>query len=1502
MNQATPSVAFDPAGSAEFDARVATELVRELRARLVGDSGLVLFGHLALIGLVAIMIWGDEPGLKMEWWTVAVAVTTVLRAVWMRHAGKAHVGNRAVVIGTRSTVLLQAAAWGIGGAVLMTVSRPEQVAVICVVFCGIVGGSLATLSADMPSFYCMVVAICAPLPFGLLASSSSRENVVLSGLVLVFAVIGTGLARRAHSNLTVQLETLVSLALSEERIALLLGSTAEGIYGVDLAGNCTFANQAGLLLLGYKDLEEVLGRNMHQLSHHTLPDGTSRSQSSCRIYQAFQERRDIHVDDEMFWRADGSSFPVEYWSHLIIRDAKVLGAVVTFLDITERRRSEDEVRASEARFRGVAESNIIGIGFWNATGVITDANDEYLRTIGYTREDLAAGLVNFRTMTPPEYAEIDAAAITRIRNGGTVGLWEKELYRKDGYRVEVVVGVATQKERPDHGVVFQLDVTERRRVERALKDSETRFRRVVESNILAVILWEPDGRIYEANDEMLKMFGYTREDLAAGRLNWRKMTPPEWEATDARALASFMTGQTLPPWEKELYRKDGTRVPVMLGAAPLNEPGNRGVAMILDISERKRIERDVRLSEARFRQVSESNLVGICFFDSAGRLSETNDELLRIFGFTRQDEIEDPDRLRVNWRALSPPESAEWDAATLAMVMAGGTCPPTEREYFRKDGSRIWVLLGLAKLTEGSDRGIAVVLDISERKRSEEQSRWKAALLAAQVRSSADGILIVDRQGKKILQNERMSEQLGIPPDIASDADDARQIRYVLTRMKHPDQFLARVHHLNDHPKEVSHDELELIDGTVLDRYSAPVSGEQGEQYGRIWTFHDVTEHKQLAEAMRKARDQAREAAETRSMFLANMSHEIRTPMNAVLGMVEIVLETELTMEQRHSLDVVQSSGESLLAIINDILDYSKIEAGHLDVETIPFDLPRLVYSTTSMLAVKAREKDLEIIPDVAPDIPVAVSGDPSRLRQVLTNLIGNAVKFTAAGEVVVSLRTATLADGRAAVGFVVRDTGIGIAPDRLAHIFEEFTQADGSTSRRFGGTGLGLTIAQRLVNLMGGHIIATSEVGRGSEFAFVLPLPVADQVGVRPPVTVSLAGQRILIVDDNPTNRRIYHEMLGADHPRLDQATDAVSALAALQAARDEGAAATVAIIDVRMPGVDGFALASQIRSDPSLAGIAILMMTSGGQRGDAARCRELGVNGYLTKPVSRTDLLDAVASILHGSGNLGTGQVVTRHALTESRKPLRILLADDNPVNQEVAATMLRMRGHQVDTVANGREAVSAVERGGYDLVLMDIQMPEMDGFEATAAIRALGTLGSLPIIALTAHALSGERERCLANGMDGYLAKPFRAHDLLAVVERRVTGDGAIVGEAPKPRAVRAVDLEILREQLRAAGAEDALDGIVDTYLGSAPVRVASLCLALGSGTAEEVSTAAHALKSSAGAIGAGPLAKLLAGVEASGRADTLTDRPGLSDRIRAAATAVQLELQAYRRMAA
>src|SRR5438874_738327 len=656
--------------------------------------------------------------------------------------------------------------------------------------------------------------------------------------------------------------------------------------------------------------------------------------------------------------------------------------------------------------------------------------------------------------------------------------------------------------------------------------------------------------------------------------------------------------------------------------------------------------------------------------------------------------------------------------------------------------------------------------------------------------------------------------------------------------------------------------------------------------------YEDISDRKAAEQAMRAARDTAERATLAKASFLANMSHEIRTPMNAVLGFVELVLDTELAPEQRRALELVRSSSEALLTILNDILDYSKIEAEHLELESIPFDLPKVVHATATLLAVRAREKHLELTVDVPPDVPRMVRGDPTRVRQVLMNLIGNAIKFTEQGEVDVSAAVVGYHDHRTSVRFRVRDTGIGISQEQLATIFDEFTQADASMTRRNGGTGLGLAISRKLVALMGGQLSVTSEVGRGSEFSFILRLPVETSTAAPTPGrAVSLGGRRVLVVDDNETNRRILRDMLGAEGVAVHEAARADAGMAALRRAAAAGTPFDLAILDAQMPDQDGFELATVIRGDAHLAPTRLLILTSAGQRGDGERCRQLGIQAYLTKPIARADLIEAVGTVLAGTPSAAGGaDLVTRHSIAESRHTLRILLAEDNPVNQQVATAMLLKRGHQVDVVANGREAVDAVARVRYDVVLMDIQMPEMDGFEATARIRALPQGGPLPIIALTAHALSGERERCLERGMTGYLAKPFKAHELFAVVEGR-GGDGTEPAAAPAPP----VDVDAFRRTMEEAGAAEAVDGILATFVQTLPQRLDALTAATGGDSAEPIQRAAHAFKSAAATIGARALAALLEQIEAAAHAGDVAGARAKLESVRAEAHAALAYLQ-------
>jgi len=877
-----------------------------------------------------------------------------------------------------------------------------------------------------------------------------------------------------------------------------------------------------------------------------------------------------------------------------------------------------------------------------------------------------------------------------------------------------------------------------------------------------------------------------------------------------------------------------------------------------------------------------------------GHVVGVNPAFERLFGFTNV-EVQGHEL-----NELIVPESDREAARALDDRVRAGDVVVEDVERQRKDGKRVWVQASAASLQEELGEGATFVLyeNVTDRKLAEEALRQAEEMYRALVESASDLVWEVDSEGRWTFLNEATRSIYGLEPSdlITQPFADRVEPGRLVDDLSAFGQVM-RGEELIDH--ETVHRDASGRPRT-LSFAARPIKDAHGDVIGARGTARDVTERAAARQTLEEARELAERAAQSKSAFLANMSHEIRTPMNAVLGMTELLLDTELTTEQRDSAELVKNSAESLLGVINDILDFSKIEAGHLELEEIEFDLHGLVDSVVRLLAVGAFGKRVELVYDIGPDVPRTVRGDPGRLRQVLNNLIGNAIKFTSEGEVLITLTRAGEWNRRANVRFSVKDTGVGIAPDRVASMFEEFTQADASTTRRYGGTGLGLAITRRLVRLMGAEdVVVESEVGRGSEFTFTVLLPVVpdEDTGSVRRDSAALRQARVLVADDNATIRRIVGNALGGLGAAVDAVGNAQDALEALRVRATEDAPYELAVIDAYMPGRSGFDLVKDMRDDPNLAGVKVMMLTAVGQRGDGERCRALGIAAYFPKPVSELELIEAASAMLAPSSAQDvepSPALITRHLMVETRQPLRILVAEDNPVNQQVAKQMLEKRGHSIDLVENGREAVEAVGSQDYDIVLMDIQMPEMDGIAATQEIRMQPAHADLPIVAMTAHALPEERAQFLAAGMNDHIPKPFKPHDLFACVEGWGGGGGDSTGEKATEAVQEGtppVDLEGFRSTMREAGVEEAVDAMLEVFLSDAPTRMEAVTEAGASADAEQIKLAAHAFKSAAGTVGARGLFDLLKQLEMAGREERVADAAELLDLVQAEYTAVR-----------
>jgi two-component system, sensor histidine kinase and response regulator len=877
------------------------------------------------------------------------------------------------------------------------------------------------------------------------------------------------------------------------------------------------------------------------------------------------------------------------------------------------------------------------------------------------------------------------------------------------------------------------------------------------------------------SDDAERLFGWTAQEALG--LPTKHLVPERNRARHDRALRSLLNAErssSITLTITALHRNGREfKVETTATVADHQETGRR--IRVVVRTRQEVVEARLEEAEQTFRELIDRLDDGYFEVDLGGVFKSVNAAYCRMTGRTEEE------LLGSSFKSVfQDEEKVKATVAAYARVYeTGEPLKAFEHTITRKDGTRRIVedTISLKRDVSGKPVGfIGIRRDCTERHLAAEKLRLSEERYRAVLERIEDGYFEIElsRKGRYEYVNDAFCRTTGYSREelIGQSYEKFFDSETVALLYKN-------YHHVYRTGEPLKALEYSLVakDGTkrFVEESVSLRKDASGAVVGFMGIRRDATARKLVAQELAAAKESAEAASMAKSEFLANMSHEIRTPMNGIIGMTELALDTELTPYQVECLSTVRSSAESLLTILNDILDFSKIESRKLDLEQVPFSLDTVIEETVKPLAVRAHQQGLEFITDVPPEIHTSLVGDPFRLRQVLTNLLVNAIKFTEHGYVMLTVREEAIRDRRVALRFSVADTGIGIPRDKQDTIFEAFSQADGSTTRRFGGTGLGLAISSTLVRMMGGHIVVHSSPNEGSTFEFSIGFNLtSDQT--MPPHAMRLRKIRTLIVDDNTVNRSIFESQLLRWGMQPVTVAGGQEAIEALTIAHRQGMPFKLMLLDAQMPGVDGFEVATKVARRPELAGITIMMLTSGGRYGDSARCRELGISTYLSKPVKQADLFDAICHALDGTTDKTPKRVAAPIVPTDQIRRMKVLLAEDNIVNQRVAVGLLQRRGHDVTVVSTGVEALDALKTGRFDVVLMDVQMPVMGGFEATAAIRRAEeeTGQHLRIVAMTAHAMAGDRERCLAAGMDGYLAKPIDPAVLFAAVEKGAVGD--------------------------------------------------------------------------------------------------------------------------------
>ncbi|HJV74924.1 MAG TPA: PAS domain S-box protein [Noviherbaspirillum sp.] len=1155
------------------------------------------------------------------------------------------------------------------------------------------------------------------------------------------------------------------------------------------------------------------------------------------------------------------------------------------------------------------EATGAGIFFVNAEGCLIRANHAFCRMLGYTVDDVLGK--HWTLVAPPEIATYGDRFLAELFSGASRLSDEWQFRRRDGSLLSALVNfnLITLADNARYMVITVTDIAQRKaaqeellsRQQKALIRSEEHHRQVVDNATEGILVLQ-DKRVAFANARVLDMTGYAKGELLGGSL--RENVHPDDREMVVDRYTRRMNGE--PVGQITIFRllnkQTGTATWVETSVVTIQWEGRpAALAFIKDISARKELEDQLKQSLAARETILESSIVGMIFLNPAGRAHWANRTLFQIF---RIDHI-DPFGKSLEMYYQSREQYLEVGAAVSEAVRSGGTYEK-ELQMRRGDGSLFWAYLsGRAVDAKDRTRGtVWVVMDITKRRQLEEALNKSEEHYRQVVNNVTEAIFVV-QNGHIVFANPRLmlltgysQQEIFALPFVTSIHPEDRELVASHHQRRLQGEQVEQYYNFRIVNKETNAVIWVQLSAVMIEWEGSPAT---------LSFMTDITERKLLEDSLKQsmterirlerlrvqgelkdaelARRQAEETTRAKSMFLANMSHEIRTPMNAIMGMAHLALRTELDARQRDYLEKIRSAGVSLLGVINDILDFSKIEAGKLDVERISFNLDEVLSNLCAITGAEAHEKRLEYLFQFPLDIPRGLVGDPVRLGQVLINLVNNAIKFTERGEIFVGCECLESRNDRIELQFTVRDTGIGMSREETGRLFRAFSQADETTTRRYGGSGLGLSISKALVEMMDGKIWLESEAGIGTTVRFTAWFGLADAAEPAPVTPDVLNGMRILLVDDNPSARAVLAANLSSLPVQIDRASSAGEALNMIHAVDGERPYGAV-FADLAMPGMDGVDLVCAVKNDDTLnAPPRMVLLSDSDDEGTHHRIDQAHADAFLMKPVSASTLADTLVELF--APQMRTLPRTAKEAAVRFHD-LTILLVEDNEINQQIAAEMLRAVGITVDIADNGRIALDklmAAAAGHYGMVFMDVQMPEMDGHEATRRIRADARFDGLPVIAMTAHAMVEERERCFASGMNGHLAKPVNPSELYRTVTRWcpqhvVTGDQAAAPvSVAKPAIQRQTELAIdgidVREGLsRAMGSHDFYLKMLARFreIQRDVARRIAEALELDRTQAERL---AHSLKGSAGMLGAGAVQELSSQLESAIRTGAQKD---------------------------